>query len=236
MDEKLIDFLTSLSIKEEEIELFDDAKLTNATYITSLKKFIIDISCHNLCNPQVYFIIDKIRNNKKYNFNINIIQHETLVNTPYLKEIFDKVILLKYKNIAMIQSIKNIEIEITNNKIYFLFNSSIQRDSFLTYKKEFQNIFNTLGINKIVEFDIIKKENFDLNKEFENEVQKIVNNTVEPPTANEQKTVNKFQRKTYDSSQPAEEVELSTLNQDDKNVMVTAKILSSWFKVDNKPR
>ena len=84
-------------IKEQEIELFDDAKLTNATYITSLKKFVIDISCHNLCNPLVYFVIDKIRNNKQYNFCINIIQHETLVNSTYLKEIFEKVILTKYK-------------------------------------------------------------------------------------------------------------------------------------------
>ena len=145
MNVKLKDFLTSINIKESEIELFDDAKLTNATYITSLKKFIIDISCHNLCNPSVYFVIDKIRNNKQYNFNINIIQHETLVNSIYLKEIFEKVVLVKYKNIAMIQSIKNIDIDIINNKIFFHFNSNIQRDSFLTYKKEFQNIFNTLG-------------------------------------------------------------------------------------------
>ena len=35
MDVKLTDFLTSINIKENEIELFDDAKLTNATYIKS---------------------------------------------------------------------------------------------------------------------------------------------------------------------------------------------------------
>ena len=100
MDVKLKDFLTSLNIKEQEIELFDDAKLTNATYITSLKKFVIDISCHNLCNPLVYFVIDKIRNNKQYNFCINIIQHETLVNSTYLKDIFEKVHIhhIKYNN------------------------------------------------------------------------------------------------------------------------------------------
>ena len=228
MDVKLKDFLTSLNIKDQEIELFDDAKLTNATYITSTKKFIIDISCHNLCNPLVYFVIDKIRNNKQYNFHINIIQHETLINSTYLKDIFDKVILSKYKNIAMMQTIKNIEIELVNNKTIFLFNSNIQKDSFLTYKREFQNIYNTLGVTRIIEFDVIKKENIDINKEFESEVNQIVKNTINTQDLEpQQKRYNNYpQRKDYVSNEPPTEVEISTLTQDDKNISINAKIFA----------
>ena len=225
MDVKLKEFLSSLNLKDDEINLFEDAKLSNAVYITSTKKFIIDVSFNKLCEPKIYFVIDKIKNNKKHNFNINIIQHETLINSTYLKMIFDKVILEKYSNIAMIQSIKNIDIEIINNKITFLFTSAIQRDSFLTYKKEFQNIYNSLGAIKIIEFDVQKKDDTDINKDFENEVKEIVKSTMNTQEIPVTKTYNN-QNKKIDYSKPAEEVEICSLSQDDKNVLVTAKIFA----------
>ncbi len=227
MDVKLKEFLTSLNLTEEEINVFENTRLTNATYVTKLKKFIIDISCDKLCNPLAYFTIDKIRNIKQYNFNVNIIQHETLVNSIYLKEILDKVILVKFKNIAMMQAIKNIEIEIINNKIIFFFNSNIQRDSFLTYKKEFQNVYNTLGVTKIIEFDVQKKENVDINKEFESTVQQIVKNTMDQQeNVQQKKGFYNQERKVYDSSEPPTEVEISTLTQNDKNVAINAKVFA----------
>ena len=228
MDVKLKDFLTSINLSNDEINLFDNATLTSATYITTSKKFIINISFNSLCKPEVYFVIDKIRNIKTYDFNINIIQHDTLINSAYVTQIFQNVIVKKYSNIAMIQSIKNIEIDIINSKITFLFSSEVQRDSFLTYKRDFQNIFNTLGINRIIDFSIAKLSVNDVNKEFQNEVNSIVNSMyVEEP-----KPVQNYNRVKREPAN-SEEVEISTLNQDDKNVTVNGKIFAMEDKTYN---
>ena len=96
MDVKLKEFLTNIKLKDDEISLFDNAILTSATYVTSSKKFILNISFNSLCNPEVFFVIDKIRNIKEYDFNINIIQHDTLINSAYVTNIFQEVILKKY--------------------------------------------------------------------------------------------------------------------------------------------
>ena len=228
MDVKLKDFLTSINLNNDEINLFDNATLTSATYITTSKKFIINISFNSLCKPEVYFVVDKIRNIKTYDFNINIIQHDTLINSTYITQIFQNVIIPKYKNIAMIQSIKNIEIDIINSKITFLFSSEVQRDSFLTYKRDFQNIFNTLGINRILDFSISKINASDIHKEFQNEVNNIVNSMyVEEPKPTQ--NYNKVKRDLSNS----EDVEISTLTQDDKNVTVNGKIFAMEDKTYN---
>ncbi len=226
MDSKLKDFLSTFKLKDSEYELFESAKLTNATYITSLQKFIIDLSFDSLCNPSLYFVLEKIKNNEMYNINININQHETLMGSDYLKEIFQKVILLKYKNSAMMQSIKNINIEVLNNRINFIFTSEMQRDSFLSYKKEFQNIYACLGANKILEFLVSKPQDIDVKKEFEDEVNEIIKNTMPTPpqTIKREIAPEKLQNNYY--SHGEDEVAIATLNQNDKNVTISGKVFA----------
>ena len=226
MDLKLKNFLSTFVLKDNEINLFNDAKLNNATYITSLQKFIIDISFDSLCDPSLYFVIEKIKNDNTYNFNFNVIQHETLMNSDYLKEIFEKVILVKYKNVAMIQSIKNIEIETTNTRINFVFKSEMQRDSFLMYKKDFQKIYHTLGASKLLEFIVSKTETVDVKKEFEDEINQIIkkNTPAEQQSFKREIDPSKLQNRYYTHSE--DEVELSTLSQNDKNVIVSGKVFA----------
>jgi len=57
MDSKLKDFLATFKLKDSEIQLFENAKLSNATYIKSLQKFVIDISFDSLCDPSIYFVV-----------------------------------------------------------------------------------------------------------------------------------------------------------------------------------
>lgn len=226
MDVKLKEFLSNLKLTDYEINLFNNAKLANATYITSVKKFVIDISFDKLADPNIYFVIQKIQNNKQYNFNINVIQHETLMNSTYLKEIFNKVVLVKYSNIAMIQSIKDIDIEVVNARINFNFKSEMQKDSFLVYKKEFQNIYNCLGANKILEFAVDKSSSVDVSKEFENEVNEIVKNSM--PSEAPKGIVRNYSDAPKKSfiEHDAEDVEIYSLKQNDKNVYVTGKIFA----------
>ena len=226
MDAKLKEFLTTFKLKDNEIKLFEGAKLTNATYITSLKKFVIELSFDSLCDPSLYFVIEKLKNDKTYNLTFNILQHETLMASHYLKEIFNKVILTKYKNSAMIQSLKNIEIETSSNKINFVFPCEIQRDSFLLYKKEFQNIYNELGATKILEFIVSKSEKIDIKKEFEEEVNKIVNSKLpnEPQIIKREIDPQKLKNNFYTHAE--DEVAIATLNQNDKNVIVSGKVFA----------
>ena len=227
MDSRLKDFLAIFKLRDSELELFGEAKLANATYITSLQKFIIDISFDKLCDPSLYFVIEKLKNTKNtYDFSFNIIQHETLMGSNYLKEVFNKVILVKYKNIAMIQSIKNIEIETTSNKINFIFNSDMQRDSFLLYKKDFQNIYNTLGTNKILEFTVDKISKADVKKEFEAEIDEIVKSSIpkEPQIVKREIDPSKLQNKYYTKAE--DEVQIAALTQNDKNIMVSGKVFA----------
>lgn len=230
MDSRLSEFLKTFKLKQTELTLFEEAKLESATYITSLQKFVIDISFNGLCDPSIYFVIEKIKNNKDYNFTINVIQHETLMGSNYLKEIFNKVILVKYKNIAMIQSIKNIDIEILNNKINLIFNSTMQRDSFLLYKKEFQNIYNSLGTNKILEFTVSKKEKIDINKDMNEEINTILksNSTSEMHVIKREIDPNRPRNNYYIHNE--DEVEIATLTQNDKNITVSGKV----FALDEK--
>lgn len=226
MEVKLKEFLDNFKLKDSELSLFEDAKLTNATYLTASQKLVIDLSYDKLCDPTIYFVIEKIKNNANYNFLINVIQHETLMNSYYLRDIFEKVILTKYKNSAMMQSIKNINIETEANKILFVFNSQMQRDSFLMYKKEFQNIFNALGTNKILEFIVQRTETVDIKKEFDDQVQKAINSSIkEEPSTFKRTADNTMPKKIY-YDHPAEETEISLLNQNDKNVLISAKIFA----------
>ena len=226
MNAKLNDFLKTFKLKEAELNFFEEGKLESATYITSLQKFVIDISFNQLCDPSLYFVVEKIKSNKDYNFTINIIQHETLMGSSYLKEIFNKVILVKYKNIAMIQSIKNIDIEIVGNKINFVFSSVMQRDSFLLYKKDFQNIYNSLGTNKILEFTVSKEKKVDVSKDVEEEINQIVksNTPTEPITLKREIDPNRVRNNYYTPLE--DEVEIATLSQNDKNVTVSGKVFA----------
>ncbi len=224
MDTKLKDFLTNLELNDEQINLFKNGILQNATYITSTKKFIIDITFNDLCNPLIYFVIEDIKRSKKYNFNINIIQHDTLINSTYIKKIYEEVTLKKYQNIAMFQSIKNIDIEIIKDKINFIFPSEMQKDSFLTYKKEFQNIFNTLGINKIVEFVHNKKETIDISKEFQSEINRIIEKNSEQTKKEIHYETAGIKNDYY--VHPEDEIEICSLKSNDKNVLVSGKIFA----------
>ena len=127
----------------------------------------------------------------------------------------------------MMQSIKNIEIEIKNNKIIFYFNSNIQKDSFLNYKREFQNIYNTLGVTRIIEFDVTKKDNVDVNKEFEHEINQRIMNASNAENNESQQHTNRYPtRNNFSSNEPATEVEICTLTQNDKNISINAKIFA----------
>lgn len=227
MDVKLKDFLTSINLNNDEIEYFKSATLTSATYLSHSKKFVINISFNYLCDPYTYFIIEKIKKNIQYDVIINIIQHETLINSDYLKLIFNNVILKKYSNIAMIQTIKNINIELGKNRINFYYNSELQRDSFLTYKKDFQSIYTTLGVNKILDFLVAKNTALDLQNQYQDEINKIVKETYENDKELEKKAASKHtsSKINYNNTE-AKEVEISTLSQDDRNVIINAKIFA----------
>ena len=122
--------------------------------------------------------------------------------------------------------IKDIDIETINGRINFNFKSEMQKDSFLVYKKEFQNIYNCLGANKILEFEVDKTSSIDISKEFENEVNQIVKNSM-PSEAPKGivRDYNDSPKKSF-IEHDAEDVEIYSLKQNDKNVYVTGKIFA----------
>lgn len=225
MDEKLKDLLRSLKIKEDDFKYFENAKLDKAVYIKNDQKYYIYIEFQQLCNNEVYFLLSKFKNNFEYDCEVIVTYNASVeVNKDYVTDIFNNVILIEYKDNAMVQSLKNIELEITQKHTNFIFSSETMRDSFLIYKNKFQSIFHLLGVDRVVDFVIEQDE--EMIQELIEENEKEIEDKFKKARIIKKQNVESFREKkpAYNYKTKAEKFKISQLTQNDKNVIIVGKI------------
>lgn len=221
MNTQLKLFLNKLKLEKEFIPCFYNAILEKVKYYEKSNKYVIHIKFSTLPSTNLTNALKSIK--EKCNFNNEIVikyDDNVEITLNYINDIFKDVILDKYKDSTLFQSIKDIEIDLDEEKIKFLFNSSTQRDLFFNYKVKIQNIYNKVGVNRIVDFLLLedKKKLKEVNEELQEEKERKVNEALK-----EKEKKPKEKKNLYRKIIP-ELMKISELTSDDKNISVIGKI------------
>ena len=118
-NKNLYDFLQKLNVSDDCYQLCKDGVLKETLYIPSSKTFSIHIHFINQIKPELYNALIEIRNKIKFKTTFTLSYENFHYDLDYIKGIFNKVILIKYKNNAMIKSLKDLDITYDNQYIYF---------------------------------------------------------------------------------------------------------------------
>ena len=144
MDMNLYDFLKYLNVSDDCFQLCKDGVLKEALYIPSSKTFSIHIHFNNMIKPELYNAILEIKKQIKFATQFVLSYDNLVCDLNYIKGIFTKVILSKYKNNAMMRTLKDLDIDFDDTNIYFNFDSKFQADSFIPYLEDIQSIYKFL--------------------------------------------------------------------------------------------
>ena len=77
----------------------------------------------NLVKIKLYFAIEEIKAKIRLKAEFDITFANTNYDISFIKSVFSNVILNKYKNNAMMRTLQNIEINLEDNNICFMFDS-----------------------------------------------------------------------------------------------------------------
>lgn len=194
MDKKLYEFLQKLNVSEDCYQLLKDGVLKETLYISSSKTFSIHIHFLAKIKPELFHAIMEIKNKIKFKTSFNLTFDNNDVDLDFVKGIFFKVILEKYKNNAMMRTLKDMNISLDDHNIYLYFDSNFQAQSFAPYLEEIQKIYNFLGVNKEVKYEV---KQIDL-PTIENDYKELKNSYQEPlPTSTKSTFVQKKDTNEY---------------------------------------
>ena len=154
MDKKLYDFLQKLNVNEECYQYCKDGVLKETLFLSNTKTFYIHIHFDSSIKPELYFAIEEIKSKLRLKADFKISFSNTNYDITFIKSVFIDVILNKYKNNAMMRTLKNIDITIDENNIYFMFDSNFQSQSFVPYKSEIQSVYDFFSMNKTIVYKI----------------------------------------------------------------------------------
>ena len=191
MDKNLYDFLKNLNVSDDCFQLCKDGVLKEALYIPSSKTFSIHIHFNNMIKPELYNAILEIKKQIKFATQFVLSYDNLVCDLNYIKGIFTKVILSKYKNNAMMRTLKDLDIDFDDTNIYFNFDSKFQADSFIPYLEDIQSIYKFLGVNKKITYKTKEIDVSVVNQDIED----IKSVTV--PIKNETKTLVKKDNNEY---------------------------------------
>ena len=134
MDKKLYDFLQKLNVNEECYQYCKDGVLKETLFLSNTKTFYIHLHFDSTIKPELYFAIEEIKAKIRLKAEFDITFANTNYDISFIKSVFSNVILNKYKNNAMMRTLQNIEINLEDNNICFMFDSNFQAHSFVAYK------------------------------------------------------------------------------------------------------
>lgn len=154
MDKKLYDFLKKLNASDNCYQWCKDGVLKQTTFNPSTKSFSIHIHFPTMIKPELYNAIEELKTKIKLKADFIITYEYNNHDLSFIKSIFTDVVLIKYRNNAMMQTLKNIEILLDNNSISFMFDSNFQAQSFQPYLNDIQSIYDFFNTNKKVVYKI----------------------------------------------------------------------------------
>ena len=158
MDKKLYDFLQKLNASDDCYQWCKDGVLKETSFNPNTKSFSIHIHFLNMIKPELYNAITELKNKIKLKADFIISFEHKIYDINFIKSVFTNVILNKYKNNAMMQTLKNMEIITDDSSIFMMFDSKFQAQSFQPYLQDIQDIYDFFNMNRTVVYKIREYE------------------------------------------------------------------------------